>query len=166
MTYRKRVEIARKMVAENKSNQEIADALKAPAGTVKSMLRRENITRERKEVDIEEVRRLTREGYSQEAISHALSSSPSAIRRIQRRMNLRPNAPSWKPKQLVVQVPRSELEAAVDTLRRFYVPVYAETTERSPYSAPKPYGPQTLFRVGGRRSVEAREVLEMARRAA
>jgi hypothetical protein len=81
----------------------------------------------------------------------------------ERGLKLNPRHKGRPRKQVEVRT-FTTLESAVDRLRRYHNPVFAECTLKYPSRTPNRYGPATLFRVGGNRNVPASTVLEMAGR--
>jgi len=127
---------------------------------------------------VEKVRELTEQGLSVRAIGEKIGISHRQVRRVREKHGITavPRAERVKAetpvnngrnpmRYLTVWKPvaaTSEIEVAVDLLRRRITPVFAEATLRYPSRPPQKYGAETLFRVGSERNVPAARVVEMS----
>lgn len=136
-----------------------------------------NITPEQVEI----IRRLSAEGASDSVTANAAGTSRRQVRRAREKHGIKvdfskrpaaqaaekPTKPKWRNpmKDLGTWRPMADLttlDAAVTSLRTRFCPVHAEDTARKRFETPKPYGPETLFRIGSLRDVTAEQLMAMA----
>ena len=122
-------------------------------------------SRQLKPEQIDLARHMAGNGCTKDDLRREFSIGHNALMRI-----LDENGIQLSPKPLDFKAPRpamsfrrsTELEKAVERLRRTYKVVCCENTIRYPNQVPQPYTTLTKFRVGHMRNVPAWKVMEMA----